>query len=184
MPNRMAGTVWDDARSSLTGLKTGASAPTFTQFKTNGAGSTGVYAYAFSKSAVNELFGAVQLPHRYRPGTDIVPHVHWVQPTTAAGNVVFELEYVLREIDGVYATNTTVLSVTTAAPAAAFRHTLSNFAAISGETLRESAVILYRIARLGNDGADTLDEDIFVTDFDFHVRVDKHGTGGQAPSVA
>ncbi len=80
-------TVWDDFlvnpdATSRGGSKTPVWGGTGgTAFKNN-SGSQGVFLWMFSASQEQEVYFTVQLPHKYKVGTDLYPHVHW---TTATG---------------------------------------------------------------------------------------------------
>ena len=88
-------TVWDDLRVSLDRAKlSGANTPTFEKMKDDGGGpaSNGVYAYNFDDD--DELWFSVQMPHCWKQGSTIYPHLHWCSETDATGDDVgIGLEY-------------------------------------------------------------------------------------------
>ena len=63
----------------------------------DGDGSRGVYTYTFEGVETDneeEVFFSVQLPHNWKEGSAIYPHVHWSPQTTGkSGSVVWGLEY-------------------------------------------------------------------------------------------
>ena len=77
-------TFWTDLVMPLTQTRQGAnSLPTF---------STTEIAYEFPQNDVTEiLYFVVQLPHGYKEGTGVFPHVHWKQTQNLAP--VFKLDY-------------------------------------------------------------------------------------------
>ena len=67
-------TVWDDYRIDPVARNTGAKAPTFGAFR------DGLYAYQFDDAQAaseKEVFFDVQMPHDWKQGTSVYPHVHW-----------------------------------------------------------------------------------------------------------
>ena len=54
---------------------------------------TGVYGYEFPANAIKEVSFQVQLSHQWEPGTNIVPHFHWVASHGDTGNAVFKMDY-------------------------------------------------------------------------------------------
>ena len=86
--SRRLATAWDDLRVPVTATNIGtANDPNFSQVLTDGASSQGVYTYLFDNSTDEELFFQVQLPHAWKEGTDIEPHVHWFPTNTDTGVV-------------------------------------------------------------------------------------------------
>ena len=47
----------------------------------------------FAAGSTEVVFFAVQLPHCWKMGSAISPHVHWVKTTSAAGTVKWTLSY-------------------------------------------------------------------------------------------
>jgi hypothetical protein len=73
-----APTAWDDLRVPLLSSNAGGlNPPTVAMFRDNGAGSDGVFAYDFTQAADRDLLFECQMPHAWKVGTTIYPHVHW-----------------------------------------------------------------------------------------------------------
>jgi len=66
----------------------GSKFPTFTKITDDGSGSQGVFTYEFSASQEQEIYFVAQLPHGYKSGTDLYPHIHWYPTNTDTGSVV------------------------------------------------------------------------------------------------
>ena len=79
---------WDDWRWSGRGRPTGSNQPTFAQL-----GTTGMFAWRFT-SGSQLYFSDLQLPHDYKEGTDLYPHVHFTVDGNAETEAGFELEWV------------------------------------------------------------------------------------------
>lgn len=181
----LASTVyWDDLRvsgSTLAGA--GIHDPGWAKVGDNGAGSQGVYARAFDNGTEEELGFEVQLPHGYKPGTDICAHVHW-QPTAAGtvGQVVcWGLEYRWADIGRPYG-NTTIIHSNAHYPAhpilADDTHYLTDLGAITGSGHSLSSCLQCRLFR---DAAGALATDSYGADaaliyVDFHYQIEQPGS--------
>ena len=153
-------------------------------FRNNGAGSQGVFLWWFDKAAEEELYFAVQLPHSYKLGTDIHPHIHWVPKANgAAGKVVsWGLEYTIA-LQGVTFPNTLIISANAHLPAdaslVASRHYYTEFGEINGAGITTlSAMIVGRIFRdaTGALKTDDYDNDAGALEIDFHFEIDRPGS--------
>jgi hypothetical protein len=176
-------TVWDDYVVPIVGANAaGISPPGLVKVNDDGAGSTGVYYFGFSHTSEEEVFFTVQLPHRYKPGTNLRPHVHWGPTTTGTGNVVWGLEYCI-SINDVASTNTTIITVTDAAPGALLTQQIASFPEIVGTSMVESSLLNCRFFRKAADAADTYAADAVAMSFDVHFEVEKLGTVEEYPGA-
>jgi hypothetical protein len=112
-----ASTVWDDVMVFPDATTRGGSNPPVwggaspSAFKKNGAGSSqGVFLWMFSDISEQELYFTLQIPHGYKVGSTLYPHVHW---TTSSGtptgtNVVWGLEYSVIAIGGNFPITSTI----------------------------------------------------------------------------
>lgn len=169
--------LWDDLQL-LGGSRTGATPPTLASYR------GGIYGLEFSASATNELHGSIELPHSYCEGTDIIPHVHFTTASTNAsgGGVVLGIEYTIcNPVDGSTESAPATLTATKAIPAVNSQYKQFNLdlGTISGAGIKVSALIRYRIFRLGADPADTFAGTIFPQSFALHYRSDSDGSTAQ-----
>jgi len=166
-------TVWEDLRVSLErGKVAGGNVPTFAAV--NG---TSIYAYHFA--ANDEIWFSVQMPHAWKLGTTIYPHLHWM-PTTdvdPSDNVRIILDYAWVNIGDDYPAPTTLTRDVPTGVNNAFNHRLHNFddSGISGAGKTLSSVILCRFAR-GTAAADNYAGDIVGMEIDFHYEIDTVGS--------
>lgn len=115
----------------------------------------------------------VYLDHRYTDGSDLMPHVHWCKSTSAAGNVVWELDYQIckrgQAAGSVVTLTSTGLDAATPDNNTAFEHLESGFGSIPGSTLVQSDIIILTIRRKATDGGDTYGADVHLlsSDVDF-----------------
>lgn len=176
-------TVWDDLRVPMNGARPGASNdPGFSVWLITG-GSQGVFLWFFDAATEEELYFAVQMPHDYRFGTNLHPHVHWTPSTTRTGTVSWGLEYTISNITGTFP-NTRIIYGNTPNPneynLIANRHYLTELPEIDGSNLQNvSSMLVCRIFRnaTGAGGSsDTYGLDIGLLEVDFHYEKDTLGS--------
>jgi len=180
-----AATVWNDLMVFPDATTKGGSNPPEwgTTFMRNAGGtSKGVYLWMFAPNQEEELHFTVQIPHNYKEGTDLQPHVHW---TTATGipsgsNVVWGLEYTVISVAESFPF-TQVQYATSLIPAcnppvATGQHLISEFAGISGAGLRISSIIVCRLFRATDHASDTFTNDVGFLGFDLHYEQDTQGS--------
>lgn len=178
-----AATVWDDIMIFPDATSKGGSyAPTWTKFKDNGSGSQGVFLWMFSPSTEQEVYFTVQIPHGYKVGSDLYPHVHWTTTSIAPTrtNVVWGLEYTVVKIGGNFS-NTTILNansvisgITTISGVG--QHLITSFGAMSGTNLDISTILVCRLFRKAVDASDTYTDPVGLLGFDIHYEKDTQGS--------
>ncbi len=181
-------TVWNDLMVFPDATTKGGSNPPEwgTTFKRNAGGtSKGVYLWMFAPNQEEELHFTVQIPHDYKEGSDIFPHVHW---TTASGtpsgsNVVWGLEYTLIALGGSFPYTVTILSGSVVpecgAPSGTGQHLISPFGPVNGAGLGISSILVCRLFRAAGDAADTFPNDVGLLGFDIHYEQDTQGSREQ-----
>jgi hypothetical protein len=182
-------TVWDDIMVFPDATnKGGSKAPVWggasaTAFKKNPAGtSQGVFLWMFSASTEQELYFTVQIPHGYKEGSPLYPHVHWTTATgTPSGtNVVWGLEYSVVAIGGTFpntsiiTNNSVIPSIGT--PSGIGQHLITSLGTISGTNLGISTVIVCRLYRSVTDISDTFGNEVGLLGFDIHFEKDTQGS--------
>jgi len=186
--SRIAGgdnAVWNDIRIAAENTRLqGGSDPDYLQFKTNGSGSNGVYAYRFDATTPEEVFFSVQIPHNYMLGSDLDAHVHWV-PTAdgTSGQVVsWGLEYTIANIGDVFG-NTSIAYGNTHIPAddvlAQDKHYLTEVTTIDGSGIDSvSTMLMCRLFRDAGGAGKTDDyaSDAALLEFDLHYQIDSLGS--------
>lgn len=179
---------WEDLRVTMNAVKlAGVKDPGFEKFLDNGAGSAGVFLYWFDKTTEEEVFFTVQLPHSWKEGSDIYPHVHWVPKTAKAANpdVCWGLEYTWANKEAVFGKTTIVYSntrVPTGTTTDAAKHYKTTFAAISGTGKTFSSMLICRLFRdaAGVGLTDDYDDDVGLLEFDLHIELDTIGSSSQS----
>ena len=170
-------TVFDDLRIEPVSKSIGLKAPTFGTFR------NGLLAYEFDDALVaaeKELFFSVQIPHAWKEGSNVSPHVHFA-PLVAgsAGNLVrWGLEYSKAKIGTAFGASTTIYASTLAygTITTQYSHCLVEFADIdmTGDTL--STILVCRLFRNSSHADDTLAQTVGLLYIDFHYEIDTIGS--------
>jgi hypothetical protein len=148
--------------------------PSIVKFKDDGAGSTGSYLYAFDETKEQEVFFTIQLPHSYKEGSTIYPHVHFCLPTTpinpATQYVEWGLEYNFHNINDTYG-NTVIISERTNGPPA-YQHTIGSLPDIVGVGKKISSILTCRLFRKAGGYVGNA----LLLSFDLHIAQDTLGS--------
>ena len=164
--------VWDDLRVSLERANNqGGATPTYTIFK------NGTKAYRFANG--NALDFTVQLPHGWKEGTTIYPHLHWCPTTNVSpsDNVGIGFEYTWASIGGAWGATTTVTRDVATGVNSAYKHIMNDFdddgIDATGQTV--SSVLVCRVFRQAA-AADDYASGAFFLELDFHYQADTFGS--------
>ena len=173
------GDDWDDLRFPAQGINpAGAAAPP--AVVTDLTGYSG--GLSFSGSLENVISGVAQMPHAWKLGSAIYPHIHWTKPTGSANAVTWEFHYrIIGYIgDTVGAWSGAVSpSGTIGDPTVSDEHLLTYFPAVTMTGLKESSIVYWRIHRRGDTDAEA--NVVILHEFDFHYQTDKAGTESEIP---
>jgi hypothetical protein len=189
-----AATVYDDLRIPVTSTTAGGTKdPDFAVFKTNGSGSQGVFLHWFDKNAEEELYFSLQLPHSWKEGSNVFPHVHWVGETTSTTGLFprWGLEYTWSNVNAAFGNTTIIYSdASTAASATvsgdtlvtADKHHISiigDGTGIDGTGQTFSSMLMCRIFRDATNATDDYPFDAGLLEIDFHYQIDSLGTNNE-----
>ena len=167
---------WEDLRFPATSLQGGGvNDPAFLLFQDNGVASVGVWAWQFSAVLNQDLFFWAQIPHSWKQGTDLYPHIHWAPMTAAAGDVAWAYEYSFANIGNPFPL-TTQDNIFPAAPGVALEHVLSPFTPVSVPSGLISGMFGCRIRRRGSNAGDTYPGLVALLEFDLHYQRNTPGS--------
>ena len=163
-------TVWDDMRAPFTQTKRGAlDKPDFDY--------TNIGLLFPQNDAAEIVYIIFQIPHDYKLGTSIYPHIHWQQMN--ANNVVWKLEYKWFNPDGLVPGGFTAATATTRRYtwAAGNLNQYDGWTAISGAGIIDiSSIFLVKIFRDDNVDAGAGGGDALAFEFDIHYEIDTIGS--------
>ena len=174
----LTGVVYNNVSVTTTGITGGgAIAPDYVQIADDGAGSTGVGAYAFDSAVEEELLFILQAPFSYKEGTDVSPHIHWMPMTSGSGTVVWGLE-VLVVNEGSAVGNTSFFSAASSTNSIAKQLFIDNFDDIDGSAFKFNSTMLARVFRDATNASDTYTGDAALLLMDFNHLMDTIGSDG------
>lgn len=163
--------VWDDIILNPESLGTGASAPDLTTFVGN------TRAYAFNgATTLEQLYGSFEIPHGYKEGTDLRPHIHWSPTTAGTGNVKWQMEYVMAKVDQTFTTSTTTITAIDSTNAISNQHLAVEFGMMSGIDVKIGEVCRFRLFRDPTDVLDTYGADAALMSLGIHYEIDGDGS--------
>lgn len=169
-------TVYNDLRfpaiaTTLGGLKD----PSLAKIADNGAGSDGVYAYAFPFNLEKEILVLTQVPYNWKEHTDMNINIRWSPSTNDAGNVVWGIEYVWDNVNTVIG-NTTIITASVSASTIANMHQQGFLGVLSGSGKNYSSILNCRVFRQTGNVEDTYSGDAYLLEFDFQYETDSLGS--------
>ena len=173
---RLNDTSWDDLRFPVQGIN-----PPGNVSDPDLESATGMQ--LFSSNSINTLAGVAQMPHKWKEGTTIQPHVHWQKTSSAAGNVLWRLDFEVVANGAVaamdYGTSIDALTVATGTPDTntANKCLISGFEPdIDMTDMKISTLILWKLSRIGDDASDTYGGNARLLEFDIHYEIDSFGS--------
>eukprot|EP00899_Mesostigma_viride_P005309 jgi/Mesvir1/1477/Mv14460-RA.1 len=187
---------WDDIKTPLTSVSVAGDNPPASVLITNlggGANTVKLFANSFDTSnpQPKEMFINIQLPHAWKAGTELRPHVHFIKSGTGVGHVKFGLEYSWANVMEAFPTSSTVYMCTSAELTAAdqYKHIIASRSTAGGTTKasivntskRDSSMLMMRLFRNVNDAEDTLNEAVWALEFDIHILHDTFGSWYEYP---
>lgn len=134
--------------------------------------------WLFDQTLVEELHLMVQLPHGWKVGSDLRPHVHYEKATSATGSVTWRLSYSWLAI-GASRTAEATLSAddTVEYTAGADFHMLTPLGIITASaSIDISDMLFLRLQRDVSATADTYAGDARLLEFDIHYQSDTPGS--------
>lgn len=164
---------WNDIITPGFALGVGASEPVLDDFTPV----PGMQLYSFSGIGVvaDELFTVIELPHNYKEGTDLRPHIHWTPDTAVIANVKWQMSYSMADVDGLFPAATTLAVVQ--ATSGVNVHKAAEFdPVIPGVGLKIGAQIAIRIFRAADDPQDTYTGSAKLLSFGIHYQTDTLGS--------
>ena len=172
-------TVFDDLVVPLISGKAATNPPTFSVFRDDGSSSVGVYAYVFdnvASNSENQVFFTIQMPHAWKTGSVIYPHIHWAPEDNGAGAVVWGMEYTWIEYDATtplqFPQTTIITGTSDSFSNSAHKHLITSLGSITPSAVQDdiSSVLVVRLFRNSSNAADTYTGGAFGLSFDLHYE--------------
>ena len=161
-------TTWDDLRAPATAINPPGQESDPDWDNTNGG-------WLFSDEGTEVLWVIMQMPHAYKIGSNIRPHIHWSPTNTDTGNVLWRMEYKWTSFEDTDAAEFTTLDILDAGDGTALKHQIAQFAEIDGTGKGLSSILSIKLSRIGGDATDTYNADALLKEFDIHYQIDTPG---------
>lgn len=160
-------TTWEDINIDLSPLQSGGTKPGFV---TPGTSSIRLLAFNINE----EVDGTLEIPHSYKLGSDITPHIHWVNigAPTGTDQVRWQLDYWIVDAGGTVTSDTSINTGDVAVDTDDERVD-ANFSTFSHATL--GGQIGFKISRIAAAG-DAFAGECGVLTFGFHYEKDMNGS--------
>jgi hypothetical protein len=168
--------VWDDLRVSLDKGSSSASL----EYVWGGAGPQ--IWYFRDNEGLEAMSFVVQIPHSWKEGTIIYPHLHWMPKASESGTVEWNLDYSWQNYDPTTPLAFPTYTTSTATVAGSFvanTHritSLTNGAGLNGSDKKISSILICKIWRNSSNSADTYRDDAGLLSLDFHYQIDTVGS--------
>jgi hypothetical protein len=168
---------WADIVAELY-TRGGPSSPVPTTYK------GGIYLYEFTPTDTLEVFSNFHIPHTWKLGSMLYPHLHFVTTSNATGVVRIGFEYTYAQRTGggsgdLFGNTSTIVIDFTIPSNSADKHFVveaPDLGGIPGTTLDVDGMVLCRIYREGAHVNDTFADSIWGITADMHIEVDKAST--------
>ena len=141
----------------------------------------------FAKAATEIIAGIAQMPHAWKHGSDIRPHIHIrsVADPSGTGATRWQLSYKWSSGFGTVPAAYTTETITVTLPdhsGGLIVNTIGSFTKVDGTGFIGSSLFEWKPARVGGDAADTYDDDAALVEFDFHYLANSSGSIEEFPS--
>ena len=138
----------------------------------------------FDATKTELVFALQQLPHKWREGTPISPHIHWAKSTSAAGDAAWRSRYKMMPLNEVWDAAWTDLGLVTAPvtntpDVDTAEHQMITSWGYMVDVMADKQIsdcILWELSRVGGDVLDTYGADAILVEFDVHIQIDSLGS--------
>ena len=172
-------TVWNDFSVPAIAGKPGTVYPEFNKFRDDGSGSTGVatYLYQHKDGVIESLYFILEMPHDYKEGTPIHPHIHWAPVTSGTGTVAWGMEYTWVDKSAAF-DPTAVATASSAIGGSQYKHTISTLASLTPGSSQGhfNSVLMVRLYRNNIGGVDTYLDKVALLSMDVAYEANTVGS--------
>lgn len=128
----------------------------------------------FSGSAENDVAFNVQMPHGYKNGTSLIPHMHVVNTSASTATTSWEFYYRKANVNGDFGTSLTGATITVQLGVSSTTHQMVDLPTITMTGMNDSAMLNILLRRLGTADAST--GTVTLLEFDIHYQSDRRGS--------
>jgi hypothetical protein len=168
--------VWRDLTADIVAKNSGVGAPTWA---TGIGGSMGAYSFS-----VNDFVDiCFHIDHDYLPSSSIFLHAHWTTNGTNTQPVNWQFTYTIAK--GHNQSNLvpagTIITAQQAAHGTAWRHMITETAAISSAELEPDSIVWVNVKRITNGATENTDT-VYLLTADVHYQAVYLGTKNKSPN--
>lgn len=168
-------TVWDDLRFPASAINPAGAASPMTYDVTN-------LGFTAANGAGDTYIAVIgQMPHSWKMGSNIHPHIHWLPSNTNIGVVNFTIEYKWTNIGEVESSTWTTLSMLVPGNGTANMSMLSEWdsGGMNGTGKTLSSTISMKISRRETSASDNFTGNVLIKEFDIHYEMDSLGSASE-----
>lgn len=131
---------------------------------------------SFSSTVDNVIAIQVQMPHAWKEGTTIYPHVHWSPTSTGTGNVVWRMRYKIADVNETFPPIWSEMTTVVAAGGVSDAHKIAEFGPLEMPEEHLSSMMLVLLSRVATDSRDSYGDPAKLNEFDIHYAVNSLGS--------
>lgn len=172
---RLTDTCWDDLKAPAAAIyspgNTGSGPDRDTEDGT----------LLFASDATELVHMHFQMPHAWKAGSTISPHLHWMKSSDASGGVVWKMRYKWCEIGDTFPAYSDLDTAVEKVSAGDLEgiHGLYEFSEITDADKTLSSMIIVELSRVHDATADTYAADAKLLEFDIHYQIDSLGSSDE-----
>lgn len=130
----------------------------------------------FPDATISDSGSIAQMPHGWRNGSSIEPHLHLVNNSATPGTATFELWYKIASPTGNFPAAYTVATLSALLEGSTVKHQMFDFPSISMTGYGDSTCISFMLRRVGTHASDTLADTAILLEFDLHYIHESFGS--------
>ncbi len=166
-------TVFDDLQVPISTIRLGGASPADEVAYKDGI------VLSFDNAVDEFIYFTAQLPHSYKEGTDIVPHIHWTPKVSGSGggveNVKWDLTYSWSNREGTIPASSSASITIDVQSDSVDDHLKDNIATLSGSGKEISSLLICSLKR-DTSVANNYADEAYLVGLDFHHEKDMVGS--------
>jgi hypothetical protein len=164
--------MWDDLRTPASSINP----PGAINDADIDTSSTFMSTLLFDAGSIEICAGQLQIPHDWKEGSELRPHIHWSPTSTHTGSVLWQFDYQIASVGGTFPGSYSTLSVLDPADGTTNKHQIAELGSIDMTGHKVSCMLMWKISRIANDDTDTYTGDARLLEFDVHYIKDSFGS--------
>ena len=122
------------------------------------------------------MSGSFELPHNYKEGSDLRPHIHFTTKDGGSGDVKWNIEYTISNINESFGNAVTINGVQSVQATPVLKCLAVETDIIDGLLLHIGAQCYFRLFRDPTDAEDTYSGDALLSSIGIHYEIDGDGS--------